>query len=139
MNRYAQLRQRQQEEFNALPLGFAFGRKQFDEMMEGWGLDPEKDLNKICSIGAGGYIQKKDVGLLRQASERHREELAAAIAEDETGTTLSSRCSSASWIITNTAIPRIPKTRWTRSATRRKKSLATRGSSAASRRPPQRF
>ena len=85
MNRYAQLRQRQQEELNALPLGFAFGRKQFDEMMEGWGLDPEKDLNKICSIGAGGYIRKEDVGLLRQTSERHREEMAAAIAEDETG------------------------------------------------------
>ena len=85
MNRYAQLRQRQQEEFNALPLGFAFGRKQFDEMMEGWGLDPEKDLGKICSIGAGGYIQKKDVGLFRQANERHSREMAAAIAEDETG------------------------------------------------------
>ena len=85
MNRYTHLRQRQQEEFNALPLGFAFGRKQFDRMMEDWGLDPEKDLGKICSIGAGGYVQKKDVGLLRQASERHREELAAAIAEDETG------------------------------------------------------
>ena len=85
MNRYAQLRQRQQEEFNALPPGFAFSRKQFDEMMKGWGLDPEKDLSKICSIGAGGYIQKKDVGLLRQATKRHSEEMAAAIAEGKTG------------------------------------------------------
>lgn len=85
MNRYAELRNRQQEEFNALPLGFAFSQKQFDEMMREWGLDPEKDTGKICSIGAGGYIQKKDVELLRQTNKRHSEEMAAAIAEDKTG------------------------------------------------------
>lgn len=84
-NRYAELRQRQQEEFNALPLGFAFSGKQFREMMEGWGLDPDKDTDKIYSIGAGGYVQKKDAELLHQTRKRHDEELAAAIAEDKTG------------------------------------------------------
>ena len=59
MNRYAELRHRQQEEFNALPLGFAFSQKQFDEMMQGWGLDPEKDLDKILRIPGGGYVQKR--------------------------------------------------------------------------------
>lgn len=85
MNKYTELRQRQQEEFNALPLGFAFGQKQFDTMMRSWGLDPEKDLNKIYSIGAGGDVQKKDADLLRQTRERHSAEMAAAIAEDTTG------------------------------------------------------
>ena len=85
MNKYAELRQRQQEEFDALPLGFAFGRKQFDEMMRGWGLDPEKDTGKIYSIGAGGYVQKKDADLLHQTRERHDKELADAISADETG------------------------------------------------------
>lgn len=70
MNKYAKLRQRQQEEFNALPLGFAFGQKQFDEMMRGWGLDPEKDIDKIYSIGAGGYVQKKDAELLHETHKR---------------------------------------------------------------------
>ena len=42
MNKYKELRDRQQAEVNALPLGFAFGKSQFDEMMSGWGLDPEK-------------------------------------------------------------------------------------------------
>ena len=65
MNQYQEMRDRQQQEFNALPLGFAFGQKQFNEMMRGWGLHPERDVKKICSIGAGGYIQKKDVELLR--------------------------------------------------------------------------
>lgn len=85
MNRYAELRHRQQKEFDALPLGFAFGRKQFDEMMQGWGLDPEKDLDKILRIPGGGYVQKKDADLLHQTTERHDKEMEAAIAEDKTG------------------------------------------------------
>ena len=44
MESYRELRDRQQKEFNELPLGFAFSDKQFDEMMGKWGLDPEKDL-----------------------------------------------------------------------------------------------
>lgn len=85
MNKYAELRQRQQKEFDALPLGFAFSQKQFNEMMEGWGLDPEKDRDKILRIPGGGYVQKKDADLLHQTVERHDTEMAAAIEEDKTG------------------------------------------------------
>lgn len=85
MNKYSELRQRQQQEFNALPLGFAFSQKQFDEMMQEWGLDPEKDLDKIYRIPGGGYVQKKDADLLHQTVERHDTEMAAAIEEDKTG------------------------------------------------------
>lgn len=85
MNKYAELRARQQQEFNSLPLGFAFSDKQFREAMQTWGLDPEKDLDKICSIGYGGFIQKKDAGLLHTTTARHEAELSAAIAEDRTG------------------------------------------------------
>lgn len=85
MNKYAELRKRQQKEFDALPLGFAFGQKQFDEMMKGWNLDPEKDVDKIYSIGSGGYVQKKDADFLHQTMKRHDEEMAAAIADDKTG------------------------------------------------------
>ena len=73
MNKYKELRDRQQAEVNALPLGFAFSNRQFDEMMRGWGLDPEKDLDKIVSIGAGGYIQKKGTeGGYRRRPNRRR-------------------------------------------------------------------
>lgn len=85
VSKYQELRNRQQAEFNALPLGFAFGRKQFDEMMCGWGLDPDKDVDKIYHIGAGGYIQKKDADLLHQTRNRHDAELEAAITADKTG------------------------------------------------------
>lgn len=52
---------------------------------EGWGLDPEKDLDKIVSIGAGGYIQKKDRSLMHETFDRHRRERKEAIAADQTG------------------------------------------------------
>ena len=58
MESYRELRDRQQKEFNELPLGFSFSDKQFDEMMKKWGLDPEKDLDKIYRIPGGGFIQK---------------------------------------------------------------------------------
>ena len=85
MNEYQKLQNRQQQEFNALPLGFAFGNKQFAEMMRGWGLDPEKDTDKIFSIGYGGFVQKKDAELLHVTTSRHEAELEAAIAGDQTG------------------------------------------------------
>lgn len=86
MNKYSELRQRQREEVNALPIGFAFGDKQFREMMEGWGLDPEKDLDKIYKAGGtGGFFKKTDAQLIRDTFSRHEAELEAAIAEDETG------------------------------------------------------
>ncbi len=85
MTTYAELRQRHHDEFNALPLGFAFDDEQFEEMMRKWGLDFNKDLDKICRIPHGGFIQKKDLELLRQTVNRHDKEMQEAIAEDKTG------------------------------------------------------
>lgn len=85
MNRYQKMRKRHQMEFDAIPLGAAFSETQFNEMMRGWGLDPEKDLDKICAIGCGAYIQKKDEDLLDQIPTQHRAKMEQAIKEDETG------------------------------------------------------
>ena len=86
MNKYTQMKAKQQEEVDALPMGFAFSQKQFDEMMKGWGLDPEKDLDKIYKLGfAGGFFQKKDSDLIHGTFERHAKEMDDAIAADTTG------------------------------------------------------
>lgn len=86
MESYRELRDRQQKEFNELPLGFAFSDKQFDEMMEKWGLDPEKDLDKIYRVPGGGFIQKKDHEHFHEVLDRHNVEMEAAKAADEDGT-----------------------------------------------------
>lgn len=85
MNRYRELRSKQQAVFNDLPLGWAFGQKQFDEMMQKWGLDPDADTDKIYSIGGGGYVQKKDADLLHKTMGDLDAEFQNAIAADETG------------------------------------------------------
>ncbi len=85
MNRYRELRARQQAEFNALPLGWAFNQKQFDEMMLKWGLDPEKDTDKIYGFGGGGFVQKKDADEIRQSIDRLTAELQSEIDNDPTG------------------------------------------------------
>lgn len=92
MNKYQELRNRQQQEFNTLPLGFALDQKQFDEMMRGWGLHPKRDVKKICSIGACGYIQKKDVALLHQTNRRHRQSWLRPLRRIRPERASSSRC-----------------------------------------------
>ena len=86
INSYTELRRRQQQEVHALLIAFAFGDKQFREMMENWGLDPEKDLDKIFRFGdTGGFYRKQDAPAIHETFKRHAAEQAAAIAEDQTG------------------------------------------------------
>ena len=84
MNKYTDLKNRQQEEFNAFPLGAAFGNKQFAEMMQAWGLT-ENDTDKIYSIGGGCYIRKSDHKAFHEMIDRHEKERRNAIAADLTG------------------------------------------------------
>ena len=86
MDSYRELRDRQQKEFNELPLGFAFSMEQFIGMMERWGLDPEKDQDKIVRIPAGGFLQKKDRDHYKEVTDRHYAELEAAKKSDTDGT-----------------------------------------------------
>ena len=73
---YNELRNKQQKEVDNFPFGFAFGEKQFNEMMAKWGLDPKTDLDKIYSIGGGGFIQKKDSVAMDEMFARHEKERA---------------------------------------------------------------
>lgn len=84
METYQQLRKRQQEEFNKLPLMFAFSDEQFEEGMRKWGLSPE-DTDKLYKVSGGGFIQKKDAHLMKEVLKRHPKEIQAAIDNDKTG------------------------------------------------------
>jgi hypothetical protein len=70
MSKYTELKAKHQAEVDAFPFGFAFNNKQFNEMMEKWGLTPD-DTDKIYSIGGGGYIRKSDSEAMEKMFARH--------------------------------------------------------------------
>ena len=84
MNRYADLKQRQQEEFNAFPMQYAFSNQQFAEGMAALGLSPT-DTDKIYKAPGGGFYRREDSQRLNEMMERFDRELAEAIAADGTG------------------------------------------------------
>ncbi len=84
MNKYRELRNRQQQEMNAFPLGAAFTDQQFEEMMQKWGLTVN-DKRKILSIGGGCYLRKTDEEAFDNMLLRFRQELQDAIMKDKKG------------------------------------------------------
>ena len=84
MNAYQEMKDRQQKEFDAFPMGAAFSQQQFQQMMEKWGLTLN-DTDKICSIGGGCYIRKTDKEALCALINRLNNEKENAIAADLTG------------------------------------------------------
>ena len=84
-NLYKELHDRHQAEINAFPFGFAFSQEQFDKMMvDRFNLEPT-DIDKIYSIGGGGYIKKENYQAMCDMIERHAKEKKDAIAADLTG------------------------------------------------------
>lgn len=84
MNKYEEMKERHQKEFNNFPMKFAFSEKQFKESMEELGLT-EKDTDKIIGIGAGGFIRKSDLKAYKEMCQRTAREMQDAINEDITG------------------------------------------------------
>ena len=83
--KYLELKQKQEKEVNEFPLGFAFSKEQFEEMMEKFGLD-KNDTDKIYSLGGGCYVKKSDAEAMDKMSLRHKEERENAIDDNKTGT-----------------------------------------------------
>ena len=84
MNRYADLKQRQQEEFDAFPMQFAFSDRQFAEAMAALGLTPA-DTDKVYKAPGGGIYRREDGPQLAEMMDRFDREMQEAVAEDKTG------------------------------------------------------
>ena len=85
MNKYQELRSKQQAEVNAFPMFFAFNQKQFEEGMKTLGLKPT-DTKKIYKLGhTGGFYRKSDAPAFHEMFQRHTQEMEDAIAADPTG------------------------------------------------------
>jgi len=87
MNAYMELKNRHQEEVNALPLHFAFGNEQIERKIKELKLskDPEKRAKQIVSIGYGGFVLAEDFPRVKETFERHARERKEAIEADATG------------------------------------------------------
>ena len=77
METYQELRERQQKEVDALPLGFAFSEKQFEEMKVKLGVKENSELYRLGDTG--GFYRKVDADLISETFKRHHEERINAI------------------------------------------------------------
>ena len=84
MNRYADLKQRQQQEFGTFPMQYAFSNQQFAEGMAALGLKPA-DTDKIYKVPGGGFYRREDGSRLKTMIDRFDQELHEAVAGDKTG------------------------------------------------------
>lgn len=85
MNKYLELKNRHEKEFNEFPMFFAFSNKQFEEGMAKFGLKPDQ-TDMIYKFGnTGGFYLRTDSEKLKEMLTRHEAEMEEAIAADETG------------------------------------------------------
>ena len=84
MNKYEEIKNKHQKRVNEFPIGFAFSNQQFKEMMEKWGLK-ETDIDKILTIGAGGFIRKSDLNEYNRMWKEIRKEHNDLMEQDKTG------------------------------------------------------
>ena len=85
MNAYLKMKTRQQKEFDAFPMFFAFSKKQFAEGMEKLGLKPD-DTDQVYSMGGtGGYYRRTDSKALHDMLNRFEQEMEVAVSNDKTG------------------------------------------------------
>ena len=81
---YQQLVDKQQKEVNEFPLGAAYNKKQFEEMMAKWNLKPT-DTDQITTIMNGVFIRKSDIPAYIELVNKLHNETQEAIKNDETG------------------------------------------------------
>lgn len=82
MNKYVELKNKLQKEFDEFPFGFAFSNEQFEKMKQELGV---KEDSELISIGAGGFIRKTDEKALDELINGKEKRMQEAIAEDKTG------------------------------------------------------
>lgn len=85
MNRYEELREKHQKEYNAFPQSFAFDDNQLKEGLKELGLN-ENDTHKVIGIPGGGFIRATDEEKYIEMLKRHNREHQEQISLDKDGT-----------------------------------------------------
>ena len=84
MENYLELRERQQQEINTLPIRWAFSNDQFRQVLKDFELT-EDNMNLLVRIPGGGFMLKTETYLLHEMYKRHDQERQQAIDADKTG------------------------------------------------------
>ena len=85
MNKWKEITNKHQEEYNNFEgKFFAFSEEQFEKGMKKIGLN-KNDINKIVSIGCGGYLLKSREKAYKNMFDKQHEEIDRLIKEDVTG------------------------------------------------------
>lgn len=72
---YKKYKENKQKAFNKLPIYFAFGEQQFQEVLKKLNLeDTPEDLKKLVNVGYGGIMRKCDLFLLESHNETFSKE-----------------------------------------------------------------
>lgn len=82
--KYRELREKHQREVNSLPIYYAFGQKQLQDVFNKLGLNIEKDMDKVTSLyGVGDIVLKTDVSYVLSVFDRHWKEKKDMMQDDE--------------------------------------------------------
>ena len=80
MNKYREMRERQQKEFNEFPMLCAYSMKQLEEEMAKHGV---KDTSELVSVFSGCFIKKTDREAFHAMFSRLNKELEEAYKDDK--------------------------------------------------------
>ena len=84
METYSQMKSRHQKAVDNLPMYFAFGDRQFNELRERLGFETEEEMLKnVFTLGAGSIILKKDKELVMSTFEQNSKEMDEAMKDDD--------------------------------------------------------
>ena len=84
MENYNQMKSRHQKSVDNLPMYFAFGDRQFNELREKLGFETEEEMLKnVFTLGAGSIILKKDKELVMNTFEQNSKEMEKAMKDDD--------------------------------------------------------
>lgn len=83
-NLYLEMKERQQNEVNNLPIYFAFGDRQLQERANELGFESVDEMIKnVTGIGAGGFVKNEDFDRVMNAFKEHDEEMTRAFESDD--------------------------------------------------------
>ena len=82
MNKYKQLRDQLQKQYDALPIKYAFSEMQFKNMLKQFETEAGGRV-RLLYIGQGAYIQVQDEKLIDDFLERSDRELSEAMKDDD--------------------------------------------------------